>query len=98
MNIMGNTVLTTLSEDEFDAKIDTLVSNSFERNIDKLIAKIQPIPLPDEKKYLTRYEYAKKFHISLPTLHKLMNNGELQPIRIGRRVLLPENAIPISNG
>ena len=43
--------------------------------------------------YLTRMKVADKLHISLPTLHKLVNQGYLSPYRVGNRVLFKNEDI-----
>ena len=54
----------------------------------------QQAPKTDEIKYLTRHEAAKRLRVSLPTLQKRLNDGTLEFKRLGRRVLIPETALP----
>jgi|GEM_PF-4546931 len=42
---------------------------------------------------LTRYEAAQQLRISLPFLDKLISGGAITAVKVGRRVLIPENEI-----
>lgn len=46
-------------------------------------------PAVAEPKYLTRKEAAEMGRMSLPTLHALVNEGRIHPIKVGSRTLIP---------
>jgi len=46
-----------------------------------------------EPKYYNRQELAHILHVSLPTIHNLMNKGIIIPKRVGKRVLFSQDEI-----
>lgn len=45
--------------------------------------------IPDERRLLTRADAAAALAISTDALHRLIKNGEVSVVRIGRSVLVP---------
>jgi predicted DNA-binding transcriptional regulator AlpA len=74
-----------------------------EKRVSKIIdAKIFKLhPPTNEDRYITRQDVADMFHITLPTVHNLMNAGILKPYKVGHktRFLLSEvKAAAINSG
>lgn len=46
-----------------------------------------------EKRFISRAEARRQLGISLPTLEKRLDDGSIPFVRLGRRVLIPAEAI-----
>ena len=64
-----------------------VVSDEVHRALDAERKKAQP------SKQYTREEVCKMLHITLPTLWKKTKDGEINAIKVGRRVLYQENEV-----
>jgi len=61
----------------------------FQSVADEVISRIKG----EEPKYYNRQELAKLLHVSLPTIHNLMNRGVIIPKRVGKKVLFSQDEI-----
>lgn len=81
-------ILITITEDEFDAKLTGAVSVAVQKALSGLNF-LQPI----EPRYFSRKETAKKLNITLPTLHLWTQEGRITGHRVGSRVLYKQEDI-----
>ena len=57
----------------------------------RLDERLQAVEESSKPHFLTRFEAANFLKISLPTLHKFVNEGKLHPLKIGGRRLFAES-------
>jgi excisionase family DNA binding protein len=78
-------------------KIIKSLTEELELSLKKVLTEhfnnIQPIPSPQQTKYLTRKEVAERFNISLVTLNTWSKAGIIKSYTIGGRVLYKESEI-----
>lgn len=53
------------------------------------------IPPKKDNNYLTRSDMAKKLHVSLPTIDKMIGTGKLKAVRLGGRILFKEDDLTL---
>ena len=61
--------------------------------VDKVAARVRQLEEAAKPRYYSRAEVADLLHVSLPTLHAMVNAGTLKPQRVGGRVLFPAAAV-----
>ena len=76
-----NELLIHYTKEEFRKEVKNLIAETIRANNPEK-------ETTNENEFLTRQETAKKFHISLPTLHRLTKDGTLKSYKIGGRVLI----------
>lgn len=76
-------IIVQITEEEFKAYLDAAVQKTLDNYV----------PPKNDVEYLTRKEVAKKLRISLPTLHKNVSKGVLNPQRVSGRVLFRKDEI-----
>jgi excisionase family DNA binding protein len=78
-----STILHNLSPEDLYKKMRELISEEME-------IRLKPEPPTD---LLTKKEVAAKLRLSLPTVQRLMSDGTLPGLRIGRRILFKSNQV-----
>ena len=86
--------LVVIQSDELQAMMRSLLQEQAQNLLQSISDRQPQIQKTDEIKFLTRIEAANRLRITLPTLQKRLNEGKIGFKRIGRRVLIPETALP----
>ena len=86
--------LVVMQSTDLEAMMRSLMQEQAETIVSTIIDRQQQAHKTDEIKYLTRNEAAKRLRISVVTLQKRLNDGNIEFKRLGRRVLIPETALP----
>ena len=85
---------TTLSlTDGQMASLLTLFAPLIDAFVDKVADRVRQLQEEAKPRYYTRQQVADLVHVSLPTLHAMVNAGALRPQRVGGRVLFPAAAV-----
>ena len=82
-------ILTSLTLSDLSNFIKEATRDSFT----EMIHKINRMPQSDNTIYLTREDAATKLHITVQTLNKHLRSGKIKFKRIGRRVLISQQAL-----
>ena len=94
MTLPNTNGLVVMQSTDLEALMSSLMQEQAKTIVSTIIERQQQARKTDEIKYLTRKEAAKRLHISLVTLQKRLNDGNIEFKRLGRRVLIPETALP----
>ena len=86
-----------VTRNEANAIVVTIPFNELEGVIKEWIKECQNtapnIQSNNQKKFLTRKEAASELHVSLVTLSSYIKTGILPAVKIGTRVLIPEESL-----
>ncbi|WP_165841029.1 excisionase family DNA-binding protein [Larkinella punicea] len=80
----NQSILISITEAEFDAKLNGAVSLAIEKALNSLK------PHTIEPRFYSRKEAARKLNVTLPTLHIWTQEGKITGHRVGSRVLYKE--------
>lgn len=61
--------------------------------VQKVADRVRQLQEEAKPRYYTRKQVADLLHVSLPTVHSMMNEGVLKPEKVGRRVLFAAQAV-----
>lgn len=72
--------------------------SEFEQMLEKIVDKVleqrfEPLKKKYEEKLITRGEVIKLLRISPPTLWRMQNRGDLNPVKVGRRIMFRESEV-----
>lgn len=69
------------------AAIMNLFSPLFDELVERIAQRVKKMEEEKEPRYYSRQEVADLLHVTLPTLHAMVNAGALHPMKVGGRVL-----------
>ena len=57
--------------------------------------RLSPVEPPEEtpETLLTVHDVQRRLNVSLPTVHRMLNDGRLKKIKVGRAVRIPESSV-----
>jgi len=95
----GRTATFTLTDSQM-GNILTLFSPLIDSFIERVAQRVKQLTDEAKPRYYSRKETADLLHVTLPTLHAMVNAGALKPKRVGRHVLFDAQTIDegIHNG
>lgn len=95
----GRTATFTLTDAQM-GNILTLFSPLIDTFIERVAQRVKQLTDEAKPRYYSRKEAAELLHVTLPTLHAMVNAGALKPEKVGGRVLFDASAIDegIRNG
>lgn len=67
--------------------------DAFRAMIREEVSTAMAMATPKEKRYYSRNEVAAMLQVSLPTIHRLMNDGLLKASKVGGRTLFETEAV-----
>lgn len=63
------------------------------QEIEEMLVGNEFLPEPEQEKLLSRKEAAEALHVSLPTIDRMLKDGELVPCRIRGRVFIRQSDV-----
>ncbi len=75
------------------ASLMNLFSPLMDAFVQKVADRVRQLQEEAKPRYYSRQEVAELLHVSLPTIHAMMNAGALTPQRLGGRVLFSAAAV-----
>lgn len=75
-----------MSSPEFEQMLENIVDKVLDR-------RFEPLKKKYEEKLITREEVIKLLRISPPTLWRMQGRGDLNPVKVGRRIMFRESEI-----
>lgn len=82
----------SLTDGQMASLLD-LFSPLIDAFVEKVAQRARQLAEEEKPRYYTRQEVADLLHVSLPTVHSMMNEGVLKPEKVGRRVLFAAQAV-----
>lgn len=82
----------SLSDGQMSSLLD-LFSPLIDAFVEKVAQRARQLAEEAQPHYYSRAEVADLLHISMPTLHAMVNAGVLKPEKVGRRVLFAAQAV-----
>lgn len=83
---MTGQVMVSMSCSEFEQMLEKIVDKVLEQ-------RFEPLKKKYEEKLITREEVIKLLRISPPTLWRMQNRGDLNPVKVGRRIMFRESEV-----
>lgn len=65
----------------------------FDNLVERIATRVKRLEEEKEPRYYSRKEVAELLHVTLPTLHAMVNAKALNPIKVGGRVLFDAQAV-----
>lgn len=81
--------IVVITEERLEEKIVSAV----ERALQQFAGTMNPAVPETEEKLLTRKDLCERWHVTLGTIHNIVNRGLITPVRLGRRVLFPMSEV-----
>ena len=75
------------------AAVFNLFEPLFDNLVERIAARVKRLEEEKEPRYYSRKEVADLLHVTLPTLHAMVNAKALNPIKVGGRVLFNAQAV-----
>ena len=82
----------SLTDGQMTSLLD-LFSPLIDAFVEKVAQRARQLAEEAQPHYYSRAEVADLLHISMPTLHAMVNAGVLKPEKVGRRVLFAAQAV-----
>ncbi len=82
----------TISDQQFASLMD-LFSPLFDELVERTAQRFKQLEEEKEPRFYSRQEVADLLHVTLPTLHAMVQAGALNPQKVGGRVLFEAQAV-----
>lgn len=90
--ISGRMATLSITDAQMGSLFD-LFSPLIDSFVERVAQRVKQLEAEKEPRYYSRKEVAELLHVTLPTLHAMINAKVLQPIKVGGRVLFEAQAV-----
>lgn len=88
----GHTATLTITDAQMGGLL-SLFSPLIDTFVERVAKRVKQLEEEKEPRYYSRKEVAELLHVTLPTLHAMVNAGALHPKKVGGRVLFDAKVV-----